>query len=103
MADFALWATACGSVLWPAPAFMSAYEANLGVVVERVIEADPLAACIQKLVLERGSWAGTASDLLHAIPALAAPNIRPLGEADPTSRSGPARTWVAFRFGLRSV
>jgi hypothetical protein len=97
MADFALWATACGSVLWPAPTFMSAYEANRAAVVERVIEADPLAACIQKLVLERGSWAGTASDLLHAITALAADHMRhPAWPKHPAGLAGRLRRAQPF-------
>jgi hypothetical protein len=97
MADFALWATACGSVLWPALTFMSAYEANRSAVVERVIEADPLAACIQKLVLERGSWAGTASDLLHAITALAADHMRhPTWPKHPAGLAGRLRRAQPF-------
>jgi hypothetical protein len=66
MADFALWATACGRALWPAGTFARAYDANRKAAVEGIIEADPVAVCVRKLVAERGSWAGTASDLLRA-------------------------------------
>jgi hypothetical protein len=52
MADFALWATACGTALWPAGTFARAYDAN-----------------------ERGSWAGTASELLRAAIALPGDDI----------------------------
>jgi len=81
----------------PAPTFMSAYEANYAAVVERVIEADPLAACIQKLVLERGSWAGTASDLLHVITALAADHMRhPAWPKHPAGLAGRLRRAQPF-------
>jgi hypothetical protein len=71
MADFALWATASGSALWPAGIFARAYDANRKAAVEGIIEADPVAVCVRKLMAERGSWAGTASDLLRAATALA--------------------------------
>src|SRR6266699_6575546 len=55
MADFALWATACGTALWPAGTFARAYDANRITAVESVVEADPVAVCIRKLMTERGS------------------------------------------------
>ena len=66
MADFALWATACETALWPAGTFTRAYDANRKAAIEDVIESDPVAVCVRKLVAERGSWAGTASELLRA-------------------------------------
>jgi hypothetical protein len=71
MADFALWATACGTMLWPAGTFARAYDANRKAAVEKILEADPLAVCVLKLMAEHSSWAGTASDLLHAATGLA--------------------------------
>ncbi len=44
MADFALWATACETALWPTGTFWSAYVGNRDAAVEDVIEADPVAA-----------------------------------------------------------
>src|SRR5262245_15045421 len=44
MADFALWATACETALWPAGTFWAAYCGNRDAAVEGVIEADPIAA-----------------------------------------------------------
>jgi hypothetical protein len=75
MADFARWATACGTALWPAGTFARAYEANRKAVVEGLIEADPLAACVRKLMADRGSWAGTASDLLRTAAGLAGDDV----------------------------
>jgi hypothetical protein len=38
MADFALWATACGATLWPAGAFAHAYDANRKAASSRRIQ-----------------------------------------------------------------
>ena len=53
MADFALWATACETALWPDGTFWSAYCGNLDEAVENVIEADPVAAAVRILMLKR--------------------------------------------------
>jgi hypothetical protein len=71
MADFALWATACEPMLWPAGTFVRAYDANRKAAVEKILEADPLAVSVLKLMAERSSWAGTASDLMRAAISLA--------------------------------
>jgi hypothetical protein len=44
MADFALWAAACETALWPAGTFARAYDANRKAAVEDIIEADPVAS-----------------------------------------------------------
>jgi hypothetical protein len=74
MADFTLWATVCEPALWPARTFAHAYNANRRAAVEGIIKADPVATCVRALMAERGSWAGTASDLLHAATGLAGNN-----------------------------
>jgi hypothetical protein len=66
MADFALWATACETAFWPAGTFARAYRANRRAAVEDLIEADPVAARVREIMAERRTWAGSASDLLHA-------------------------------------
>jgi hypothetical protein len=58
MADFALWATACET-------FARAYAANRRAAIEDAIEADPVAAYVRELMAERGSWTGSAADLLR--------------------------------------
>jgi hypothetical protein len=75
MADFALWATACGRALWPAGAFARAYDANRRAAVQGIIEADPVALCARKLMAERSSWVGTASDLLNVATNLAGDDV----------------------------
>jgi hypothetical protein len=67
MADFALWATACETALWPAGTFYLAYCNNRDEAVESVIEADPIAAAVRAMMATRTVWTGTASDLLDAL------------------------------------
>src|SRR5262245_63651129 len=66
MADFALWATACETALWPAGSFARAYAANRTAAIEGLIEADPVATCLRELMAERSTWTGRAADLLRA-------------------------------------
>jgi len=71
MADFALWATACETALWPAGTFWSAYCGNREEAVEGVIDADPIAAAVRTLMAARTEWTGTASELLGALAEVA--------------------------------
>jgi hypothetical protein len=66
MADFAIWATACETALWPAGTFARAYAANRRAAIEGMIDADPVAACVREIMAERGGWIGSAADLLQA-------------------------------------
>ena len=83
MADFALWASACETALWPAGTFWSAYCANRDEAVENVIEADPVATAVRAVMAERTEWTGTATDLLGALTESA-------GE-----RAAKSKTWPA--------
>jgi hypothetical protein len=65
MADFALWAKACETAFWPAGTFLRAYDANRRTAIERVIDKDPVAACVREIMADRRTWTGTASDLLR--------------------------------------
>ena len=99
MADFALWAAACEAALWPTGTFARAYEANRKAVVEGLIDADPVAVCVRKLMAERGSWAGTASDLLGAATYLAADDISKTNRGwprNPSSMAGRLRRAQTF-------
>jgi hypothetical protein len=64
LADFALWATACQSSLWPEGSFWSAYCGNRDEVVEGVIDADPIAIGVRAMMAALPEWTGTAADLL---------------------------------------
>ncbi|MFQ8432892.1 hypothetical protein [Amaricoccus sp. W119] len=75
MADFALWASACETAIWPAGTFWAAYCGNREEAVEGVIDADPVAAAVRAVMLERTEWTGTASDLLGALGEAAGERI----------------------------
>jgi hypothetical protein len=75
MADFALWATACETALWPAGTFWSAYCGNRDEAVDGVIDADPIAAAVRAVMTTRTEWTGTASELLGALAELAGDRI----------------------------
>jgi hypothetical protein len=64
MADFALWAAACETALWPAGTFARAYAANRRAAIDNIIEADPVASRIRAIMANRTIWTGSASDLL---------------------------------------
>jgi hypothetical protein len=65
MADFALWAAACETALWPAGTFARACAANRRAAIESIAEADPLATCVRALMMDRTTWTGSASDFLR--------------------------------------
>jgi hypothetical protein len=71
MADFALWASACETALWPAGTFWAAYCGNRDEAVDGVIEADPIATAVRAVMATRTAWTGTASDLLGALAEVA--------------------------------
>lgn len=75
MADFALWASACETAIWPADTFWTAYCGNRDEAVEGVIDADPVAAAVRALMTKRTEWTGTASDLLGALGEVAGERI----------------------------
>jgi hypothetical protein len=75
MADFALWATACETALWPAGTFGLAYSHNRDEAVEAVIDADPIAAAMRALALRQMVWTGTASELLRELATTAGERI----------------------------
>jgi hypothetical protein len=75
MADFALWATACETALWPAGTFWSAYCGNRDEAVEGVIDADPIAAAVRAVMTARTEWTGTASELLGALAGMAGERV----------------------------
>jgi hypothetical protein len=67
MADFALWARACETGLWPRGTFGRAYEANRRAAIENITDADPVAACVRDIMAERNLWTGSAADLSRAV------------------------------------
>ena len=98
MADFALWATACETALWPDGTFWSAYCGNRDEAVEDVIDADPVAAAVRALMVERTEWTGTASDLLGALAEVVGDRIAKAKTwpASPRALSGRLRRAATF-------
>ncbi len=66
MADFALWAAACETAFWSPGTFLTAYNENRRRAVEDAVEADPVAACVRRIMATQAIWTGTASELLRA-------------------------------------
>lgn len=93
MADFALWATACETALWPAGTFWSAYCTNRGEAAQSVLEADAVALLVRELVGQRTMWTGTCADLLTELTSLLGDmTIRPKDwPASPRKLSGRLR------------
>ena len=67
MADFATWAVACEPAFASEGMFMAAYKDNRDRAIEDVIEADPVAGAVRKLMLTGSDWRGTATELLVAL------------------------------------
>ena len=102
MADFAHWATACETAVWPAGTFIDAYMENRTQMVESVIEADQVASTVRAWMVDRADWSGTASDLLtrlseHAGAAVTNGKTWP---STPRALSGRLRRVATF---LRTV
>jgi hypothetical protein len=54
---------------------LSAYDGNRDDVVEGMIEADPIAAALRRLMTEQPEWTGTATNLLGVVNKIAADPI----------------------------
>jgi hypothetical protein len=102
MADFALWAAACEPALWPAGTFARAYAANHRAAIESIIEADPVAACVRAIMVDRPMWSGSASDLLRLCAENARDDISrgPAWARNPRAVAGRLRRAQTF---LRTV
>jgi hypothetical protein len=46
--------------------FRSGLRRHRRAAIEGTIDADPVAACVREIMAERGSWTGSAADLLRA-------------------------------------
>ena len=76
MADFALWAKACGLADFP-----QAYASNRQRAVSTALEHDELARAIRALMTQRHTWAGTASELLDQLGGVSQiPNAKVLSD-----------------------
>jgi hypothetical protein len=62
MVDFALWGVACG-----VPDFEAAYAANRQAAINALLEYDPVARAVRRLMAKRKQWHGTAMKLLETL------------------------------------
>jgi hypothetical protein len=67
MADFALWAAACETAVWPTGTFARAYTANREAAIAGIIDADPIVACVRELMTERSSWTASSASTLPLV------------------------------------
>ena len=56
MVDFALWATACETAIWPSATFWATYRGNRDEAVENVTEVDPVVAAVRALMGMDGNY-----------------------------------------------
>jgi hypothetical protein len=76
MADFALWATACETALWPAGTFMAAYSGNRDEAIGMAVEGDVVMAAIRTMMTgRREEWVGTSSELLALLTSAVGESI----------------------------
>lgn len=72
MADFALWATACGKALgWDAETFVKDFSAARGEMMGVALEAEPIVEPLRQLASEAKEWAGSATGLFKRLKMLA--------------------------------
>lgn len=64
MADFALRAAACETILWPEGSFERAYDANREKASAMALAADPVSDHVIAFMKTRTEWQGTATELL---------------------------------------
>jgi hypothetical protein len=102
MADFALWATACESALWPEGSFSQAYDGNRHEAIDNIIEADPVGSAVRSLIASRTEWTGTAADLLGALSEEVSETVRRAKTWPSTARALSGRLRRAATF-LRKI
>jgi hypothetical protein len=82
MADFARWAAACETSMWPAGTFMAAYAGNIENSVDSALEAHAVGAAVLEMMAPLEKWSGTAKTLLTAL-------TNEVGEATSHRKSWP--------------
>jgi hypothetical protein len=88
MADFASWIVASEPALrWQAGAFLDAYLRNRGAANELALESSPAAGLVLTLLANRGTWEGTAADLLGELEKLADDKTRKRRDWPATARA----------------
>jgi hypothetical protein len=74
MADVAIWVTACENGYQPQYTFIDAHTKNQREAIELGIEASPVGTAIMTLMVDRGEWTGTPTELLIELERVAGVN-----------------------------
>ena len=69
MADFATWVTACEGAFWKSGTFMAAFNSAQASAVVDVLDDSRFWPSLREFIDERGSFEGTATELLKALNA----------------------------------
>ena len=116
MADFATWVTACEGAFWPEGTFIAAFNRAQASAVVDVLDDSRVWPSLREFIDERGSFEGTATELLKALnarqmdekppkgwPSTGAvlgkhlsrlvPSMRRLGYAAASTRSNSGNLW----------
>lgn len=97
LADFALWAAACETALWPAGTFRAAYDSNRRGTAVDSLEADPLTGALIALMERQETWEGTASLLLDELKPFFEGHKAARGlPGNPRALAGRVRELAAF-------
>jgi hypothetical protein len=67
MADFARWAAACETAMWPEGTFMAAYAGNIESSVDSALEAHAVGTAVLEMMASLKEWSGTATTLLATL------------------------------------
>jgi hypothetical protein len=95
MIDFASWGVATAA--FPQDVFLAALERTATDATEAVIENDPVAVAVSVFMVARGSWVGTAAQLLNELTK------RDHSEAVPSRSRAWPREVSAFGKRLRAA
>jgi hypothetical protein len=103
LADFALWATACETAIWPAGTFWAAYEANRADAVDTVLEADPVASAVREMMVDLPEFSGTASRLLEVLTEKVGQDVARRAKGWPATAKDASRCLKRAMTFLRAV
>jgi hypothetical protein len=90
LADYARWATACETAIWPAGTFAAALGRNRAAVLAELADEDAVVEAVLRLMVGQETWRGTATELLAALEA-------DVGDAERRSKTWPGAPSVLGR------
>jgi phage/plasmid primase-like uncharacterized protein len=105
MADYLVWATACGDgLLWDEGEFARAYADNRSRVNEAVVEGDSLTAAVRRLMeVDAGRWSGTMTELLRRLDGISGDSESRRNRQWPSSASALGKRMRSMASPLRRI